>query len=540
MNRLSTLIVVMAFVLPAAAQDRPSAKLQPAGSADHIDIAILGGTCPLHIRLHMTVGNKPYADAWRASLERWFRFLDRNDDGILSETELELAPSAAALLQGMRQGNIVYATGLGIPAGNFGEKRSARLEDLVAYYRANGAGPVAVTLSASMGDTVSDLLFGMLDKNKYGKISRAECEDAARLVKQLDADDDETVSLAEFSAAAAVRSFGGGLRPTPPGLTAQHVVLLDQPASRSVLLNRYDRNGDGGLDAKELPLAPRHFARLDVNGDGTIDLQELEGLKNLPPDAEWSAAWPGPAAVGEMMMSKDNAPGHAERLAADDLDLQFIAVPRNPAARMASPAQFLMQTFKAADTANRGFVAVADLNAPQLRFLKQMARILDRDADERITQQEVQELVDLQNAGLDCHFTLSFADQGRALFAALDIDRDGRLSQRELRSAWKRLAALDKNGDDALAPEEISRQCTLVAGPSSQVALVRPGFNQTGIPQPRRYPPGTPNWFVKMDANADGEISPREFLGPTADFTRLDTDRDGFLSHREAMPTNKK
>ena len=37
-----------------------------------------------------------------------------------------------------------------------------------------------------------------------------------------------------------------------------------------------------------------------------------------------------------------------------------------------------------------------------------------------------------------------------------------------------------------------------------------------------------------MDRNHDGDLSPREFLGPTAKFQRLDADGDGFIDDREA------
>jgi Ca2+-binding EF-hand superfamily protein len=43
----------------------------------------------------------------------------------------------------------------------------------------------------------------------------------------------------------------------------------------------------------------------------------------------------------------------------------------------------------------------------------------------------------------------------------------------------------------------------------------------------------TPRWFRGMDANGDGEISAREFLGPAAKFRQLDANADGFVSTDE-------
>jgi hypothetical protein len=43
-----------------------------------------------------------------------------------------------------------------------------------------------------------------------------------------------------------------------------------------------------------------------------------------------------------------------------------------------------------------------------------------------------------------------------------------------------------------------------------------------------------PQWFVKMDRNSDGEISPAEFLGARSSFDRLDANRDGLMDAEEA------
>jgi len=41
-----------------------------------------------------------------------------------------------------------------------------------------------------------------------------------------------------------------------------------------------------------------------------------------------------------------------------------------------------------------------------------------------------------------------------------------------------------------------------------------------------------------MDRNRDGDLSPREFLGPKAEFRKLDADGDGLIDGVEAQAAN--
>ena len=43
-----------------------------------------------------------------------------------------------------------------------------------------------------------------------------------------------------------------------------------------------------------------------------------------------------------------------------------------------------------------------------------------------------------------------------------------------------------------------------------------------------------------MDRNHDGDLTPREFLGPAADFAAADADQDGLVDAREAAALGTK
>jgi Ca2+-binding EF-hand superfamily protein len=126
-------------------------------------------------------------------------------------------------------------------------------------------------------------------------------------------------------------------------------------------------------------------------------------------------------------------------------------------------------------------------------------------------------------------------DQGYDLFATFDANRDGRLTRRELTQAVKHIETWDQDKDGAVALDEVPRKLTLAfsQGASNpfgivfgnQVAQMMTNSSSTLL---------APAWFRKMDRNRDSDLSPREFLGPPADFAKLDANSDGLVSADEA------
>jgi Ca2+-binding EF-hand superfamily protein len=114
------------------------------------------------------------------------------------------------------------------------------------------------------------------------------------------------------------------------------------------------------------------------------------------------------------------------------------------------------------------------------------------------------------------------------IFAWLDIDFDGSLSEREMANAKTRLYEC---GDAPIQPEQI---------PATYLLQLQRGAPQSvdlnfGLPSD----PGTssqsdgPAWFGDLDSNKDGEIAESEFLGTTDQFRSLDQNGDLFLTPEE-------
>src|SRR5262249_8521657 len=118
-----------------------------------------------------------------------------------------------------------------------------------------------------------------------------------------------------------------------------------------------------------------------------------------------------------------------------------------------------------------------------------------------------------------------------------DADHDHRLGRRELKTALDRLSPWLDPTTGTLARGKIPLQYQIVV---SQGALARvntdPGAVSALRPEARLR---GPLWFRKIDRNADGNVSEREFLGTMEQFRKLDLDGDGLISPEEAEAADR-
>lgn len=103
------------------------------------------------------------------------------------------------------------------------------------------------------------------------------------------------------------------------------------------------------------------------------------------------------------------------------------------------------------------------------------------------------------------------------LFDLLDADRDGQLSVAELRGSKAVLANWSPGG----------------AGVS--LVIVQGVAKPPAVPLTRTFTrEDGSKWFLALDKNGDGSISPREFVGTPEQFRTIDADGDGLISPEEA------
>ena len=121
------------------------------------------------------------------------------------------------------------------------------------------------------------------------------------------------------------------------------------------------------------------------------------------------------------------------------------------------------------------------------------------------------------------------AEREQARFRAMDVNDDGIITRREWRGNASAFDRFDTNRDGKLAGSEI----WIPANPKSQVAKER-GFGEQDQFNEELMQP-----FYDADRNNDRRLSRTEWWSDAATFSRVDRNRDGFLTRDEYLDTDE-
>jgi hypothetical protein len=372
-------------------------------------------------------------------------------------------------------------------------------------------------------------LFALLDLNEDGRISADEMSAATSRLRSRDADDDDVLTMVDFrqpvSADPAKRR--GRTAPRP------HAFELNKLEVDSIYYALCERYGaDGGLHAAIFPLAPGLFAQLDTDRDGEVDQEEIAGLLNARPDLVLRIDFgpqaenrPRPACKLQTMSDDFAAAGARGRQEFGCLRIEW------PDSELDVSVVDLIDDGRAPSAAVR---APPNVPEPEKAAAETQDESTEPDAhrvnDDTRTPPSEQPQSDKHRSYKEALVHVRVGAVEDPLFSWLDVNLDGRLTLREMQGAPERLASLGRDAKGISASEIPDRTaCEIVRGTPEKAATL-------AMPGPRRpRDPQAPRWFLAMDQNRDGEISPREFLGTPEQFKQLDVNGDGILDATEAQ-----
>lgn len=566
MTRARRLMLSLFTFVPSAA-----VAAEPAPSPDRAEFVFLAKTRPVRVQIQIRQNGKPLADAFDANVAAVLDAFDRDRDGSLSPAEAKFLFPVDSVRDAMVQGFANTLNGRVLKTPDFAaidadDDGKISRDELVAYYRpARKTGmvtPFPVPPNDAGTGPVSKDLFARLDTNGDGRLSKAELAAAERALLAIDTDDDECVSFMELQAnpfkplapnagdtGGAMMPIRGGMmgRPTPNGINgaqfADATVYPSEIPGNVVqqILRKYDKDGDFELTREEIGFDAATFERIDRNRSGKITATELDAWRTGTPDLIVGVGGEPGGNRATVTAGDGGAAGFEAKptSAGDRATLRVGAQPVDVGAsspiRGYNPRQagFYFPP-------NKNEITSEDLANPQFQFFKPMFEAADFDGDGKLTKAEAQKYHGL---------VVGFAEIGQAVgitvrtpnfFQALDENGDGRLSVRELRSAHARLAALDPDGHNEITEKFLQPAVTLRVGQRMNVQSDQSlygNFNQVRYVAPGQPAPGTavgPIWFRKLDRNADGDLSPGEFVGAKSDFAKIDSDGDGLISRTEA------
>lgn len=566
MKTLAGLLALGLTTSLALGDDRPASKekatppVVAAGPESVQDVIFLGDNRPIFLRLRISLGSRPFRSAWTDSVKALHKFLDRNADGSVTKDEADKGALATLVRLANGTATAMPRTDL----DNHPKDGLVSIEELSDALQ-TALGPFRVQVG-KIASGKADALFEQLDGDKSGDLTSPELSSASPSLRKLDLDDDELIGAAElepFSNPMAMdQEEAPGRRarlaPVPPVLEFSP----DDPTLRPVrlLIKRYDKGAGGGspagdnkLSRGEFAVDAKAFARADADGDEALDTEELRRhLAKVTPDMELnvnlSADSSGSATVS--VVGGDGKTGtlpagvKVEQLTGGDVEIAIdevrLEVHVDDGARASAEAKAaFMGQFEAADTDNNGYLEKSELTKDKDHPspLAGLFDLLDRDEDGKLYPKEMDSFVESQAEAAKSRMVLSASDQGRAIFAILDLNRDRRLGIRELRATVARVATWDRDGDGKITADEIPHhyQLTLGRGGLAGLGMAAPAaaVRSMEAPAPAAVASG-PNWFRKMDRNRDGDLSRREFHGTRAQFDRLDGDKDDLIDAAEA------
>ncbi|MFK7817175.1 MAG: hypothetical protein AB8G99_00530 [Planctomycetaceae bacterium] len=507
-------------------------------------VVFLSPEGPFFLGVNLTVNGTDFRE-WLSSY--LFDRMDGNRDKQMNASEISLMPPALLTRLGHESAEKLADA---ILSGN----ESVTKTQFVGFLKERLSTPFLISEKQQSAVQAINIL-PKFDADNDGHLSEDELQNALKHQAQQDIDDDEALSAAELLPFRDQQpGVAAAIAPNTDDLPFIQVVDGAQQKLAEKLVRYYSQGDETKLTQQGTHLTEEQFQGFDADSDGKWDASEVASFLQKPVhhvsiDVRFFTR--GRAKLEHRILTQHASVATGESKKKDRLTLELSGLPISIRCDqyLSSSARFTRsfcgQRFSVSDQDRNKYLdegefgsfagAVAGSVGP-LDFAT-----LDANDDEMVTREELFRHLDRDTLAAQSQLETTISSDGKSMFMMLDENLDRRLSMRELKSGFDKLAALDRDSDRRVSRIEASSpsQYTL------QIGLGRPQLfrNMSGqsdmMMSTNTVVRGTagldgPLWFRKMDRNRDGDVSRREFLGTSSQFDSLDTDKDELLDATEA------
>ncbi len=310
-----------------------------------------------------------------------------------------------------------------------------------------------------------------------------------------------------------------------------------------------DRNRDGSISAEEIALSAQSLQECDLNRDGIVMFTEIAAAANDPrlvaankdpgslltllPERT-SAAIPYPKAAASTQSNNANEEPSDTRSRFDANGDGEVDADELRALQQATPDVVLSIAF---DTAKPERSRIAVVSAAK-EFEQSLDQATIDTAGITMMFKRTPVIFSAAQMASGDQISIGAVNDGYPLLPKLDLNDDGRLTIRELRTIPATLITFDKNHDGMLTPEETQSPIRVCVGLGATVHVELAGI-RTQRNKDTSVPSEGPEWFTRMDRNKDRDLTRAEFPGTDEQFSALDADGDQLISVDEATVFEK-
>ncbi len=269
----------------------PAAEKPEVIEDDVQDTIFLGDHRPIKMRIHLQVGDKAFLTRWESYVDSLFQDLDSDGNGELTKEEAE--PIAPTSKSGGSSGAATSEPRLSSAAVKQLEAEPMSRDAFLAAMRTSFF-PLVAGTSAASDRRGNDELIKALDTNGDKSLDAAELAAVRKNLLTLDANDDEIVGSSELGGtgnAPGTFVIGGQGPAFDANMTQRLLAVVPGDTAKEIarkLVELYDTGGskDGKLSADEMNIG-ESFGDNDKDSDGALDLTELVAyVETSRPDLE--------------------------------------------------------------------------------------------------------------------------------------------------------------------------------------------------------------------------------------------------------------